>query len=91
MRNRPGILVFRDHRPTIKSILEHTEEELGIRLGAVDPHAGEESIEVVVHSLTVFRCNDRELTASNAWFFLYFNGLVVIGNPAFRTDTAPVA
>lgn len=91
MRYRPGILVLCDHRATIRSILEHAEEELGVRFGAVNSNAGEESVEVVVHALAVFRRDDCELAAGYTGLFLYLYGLVVVCDPAFRAHTTPVA
>jgi hypothetical protein len=91
MCNRPGILIFRDHRAPIRGMLEHTEEELGIRFGAVDSNAGEKSVEIVVHALAVFRRNDCEFAASDTWLFFHLNGLVVVRNPSVGAHTTPVA
>lgn len=69
---------------------EHTEEELRISFGAVDSHAGEESVKVVVHALAIFRRNDCKFAASDTRLFLDLDCLVVVGNPTFRAHTAPV-
>lgn len=91
MCDRPGILVLRDHRATIRSILEHAEEELGVRFGAVDSNAGEESVKVVIHALAIFRRNDCEFAAGNTGLFFYFDGLIVVCNPTLGAHTSPVA
>ena len=91
MSNRPGILIFRDHGATIRSMQQHTKEELGIRFGAVNPNAGQESVEVVVHALAVLRRNDCELTASDTRLFLHLHGFVVISDPTLGAHTTPVA
>ena len=64
---------------------------MGVRFGAVDSNTGEESVEVVVHALAVFRRNHCELASSDARLFLHLDGLVVVGDPALGTHTAPVA
>lgn len=91
MRDRPGILVLRDHGATIRSILKHAKEELGIRFGAINSNAGKESVEVVVHALAIFRRNDGEFAAGNTRLFLYLDSLVVVCDPAFGAHTTPVA
>lgn len=63
---------------------------MGIRFGAVDSHAGEEFVEIVVHALAIFRRDNCEFAASDTWLFLYLDGLVVVGDPAPGAHTTPV-
>lgn len=87
----PGVLVLRNHRASIRRMEKHTQEELGIRLSAVDADTVEESVEIVVHAMGILWRNHCEFAASNARFLLNFDRFVVVCNPALRTDTAPIA
>lgn len=91
MSNCPGILILDDQGAAIWSILQHAEEELGISFGAVNSNAGEKSVEVVVHALTIFGRHNCEFAASDTGLFLYFDGLVVVGDPSLGAHTSPIA